>query len=126
MSTASKRGAPARATARRTSWRGVGTKSGARKSGPTRAASPRLEALAAELRTVAGAIGIRVRQERLLREVGYHARSGLCRLGDEEILLLDHELPLDAQIDLLIGALRGRSVDDALLSHEARRLLAAG
>jgi hypothetical protein len=126
MPTASKRGAPARALARNASSRVSGKKKPAHTAGRPRAASPRLEALASELRTIAGAIGIQVRQERLLREVGYHARSGLCRLGDAEILLLDHELPLDAQIDLLVGALRGRAVDDALLSSEARRLLVAG
>jgi hypothetical protein len=86
--------------------------------------SPRLGALADELRDVAERAGIRVRQERLLREVGYHTQSGLVRLDGEEILLLDHELSPEAKIDLLTGVLRGRDLSGIELSDEARSSLA--
>lgn len=78
----------------------------------------------AELRAAAQAAGIRVREERLLREVGYHARSGLCRLRGEEVLLLDSDLPAELRIDLLSEALEGRPVDEGILSDEARAALA--
>lgn len=86
----------------------------------------RLEGLIDELRSAAEAIGIRVRRERLLREVGYHVRSGLCRLDDQEILLVESELSPDVQIDLLLGALSGRDLTGVPLSEEASSLLRSG
>jgi len=99
-----------------------GGKGTARKTSAAR--SPRLEALTDELRDVAERVGIRVRQERLLREVGYHAQSGLVRLDGTEILLLDQELSPEARVDLLVGILAGRDLSDIELSDEARRALA--
>lgn len=72
---------------------------------------------------MAESVGLRVRRERLLREVGYHVRSGLCRLDDQEILLLESELSPDAQVDLLIGALCGRDLSGVPLSEEVEQLL---
>ena len=86
----------------------------------------RLEGLIDELRSAAEAIGIRVRRERLLREVGYHVRSGLCRLEDQEILLVESELAPDVQIDLLLGALSGRDLSGVPLSEEALEMLRSG
>jgi hypothetical protein len=89
------------------------------------ARSPRLEALASELCDAAERIGIRVRQERLLREVGYHTQSGLVRLSGEEILLLDSDLSPDLKVDLLVGLLRSRDLAGVELSDDARHALAA-
>lgn len=86
----------------------------------------KLEALIEELRNAAESIGIRVRRERLLREVGYHVRSGLCRLDDQEILLLESELAPDVQVDLLIGALAGRDLSGVPLSENAQDAIRAG
>jgi hypothetical protein len=83
----------------------------------------RLRALAAELRDAAESVGIRVREERLLREVGYHPHSGLCRLRGESILLIDYELSPDLQIELLVTALDGHDLGGVALSDDARRLL---
>ncbi len=80
--------------------------------------------VAAELRAAAEAVGIRVREERLLREVGYHPRSGLCRLRGEDVLLLDSGLSAELRIELLAEALEGRPVDLAALSEPARSALA--
>lgn len=91
---------------------------------PSAARSPRLEALTEELCDVAERQGIRVRQERLLREVGYHTQSGLVRLDGTEILLLDHELSPEARVDLLVGVLAGRDLAGIELSDDARRALA--
>ena len=103
-------------------------KRGAARATPRpRRASPReerLRALASELRDAAESVGIRVREERLMREVGYHPHSGLCRLRGEEILLIDWELAPDLQIELLVAALDGHDLGRVALSDDARRLVA--
>lgn len=86
----------------------------------------RLEGLIDELRTAAEAVGIRVRRERLLRDVGYQVKSGLCRLQEQEMLLLEQGLSADVQIDLLVNALSRRDLAGVPLSEEARDLLRAG
>jgi hypothetical protein len=87
------------------------------------ARAARLAALIAELENAAEAVGVRVRRERLMREVGYHARSGLCRVDGEEILFVDHDLTPDDEIELLALTLSGRDLSAVEMSPEARRLL---
>jgi hypothetical protein len=81
------------------------------------------EKLLEELKRLAEQLGFDVRQEKLLREVGYHVRSGSCRVRDTNIILLDRSLPVNAQIDVLVEELSGSRFDDIYLSPEARRLL---
>ena len=76
-----------------------------------------------ELKTAAEKLGLAVREERLLREVGYHVRSGSCRVRDEEVVFLDRSLSVSAQIDVLVEELAGRSLDSIYLSPAARALL---
>jgi len=102
--------------------RATGTAAAAPKRPSARAA--RLAALIEELENAACAVGIRVRRERLMREVGYHARSGLCRVGGEEVLFVDHDLSPDDEIELLALTLEGRDLSALDISPEARRLLA--
>src|SRR5690349_20194303 len=83
----------------------------------------RLAALIAELENAVESLGIRVRRERLMREVGYHARSGLCRVGDEQILFVDHDLTPDDEIELLALTLSGHDLSAVEMSPETRRLL---
>ncbi len=80
-------------------------------------------ALLDELKAVAEKLGLRVREEPLLREVGYRVRSGRCRLRDDELLLLDRALPVSAQIDVLVDELAGRPLGDVYLSPVARGLV---
>ncbi|MBI3783360.1 MAG: hypothetical protein HY270_08155 [Deltaproteobacteria bacterium] len=80
-------------------------------------------ALLEELKDAAVRLGFEVREEKLLREVGYHVRSGGCRLRGADLILLDRALPVAAQIDVLIDQLSGRSLDDVYLSPAARHLL---
>lgn len=87
------------------------------------ARAARLAALLLELENAVAAVGIRVRRERLMREVGYHARSGLCRVEGEEILFLDPDLSPDDELELLVTTLSGRELDAVEISPEARRLL---
>jgi len=87
------------------------------------ARAARLAALIAELENAVETVGVRVRRERLMREVGYHARSGLCRVEGEEILFVDHDLTPDDEIELLALTLSGRDLGSVEMSPEARRLL---
>jgi len=80
-------------------------------------------ALLEELKAVAASLGLRVREERLLREVGYRVRSGSCRLREANLVLLERGAPPSAQIDVLADALASRAVDGVYLSPSARRLL---
>jgi len=81
------------------------------------------QALLDELKAAAEKLGLQVREERLLREVGYRVRSGRCRLREDEIIFLERGLPASAQIDVLIDELAHRSLDDIYLSPVARALL---
>ena len=76
-----------------------------------------------ELKNAATQLGFEVREERLLREVGYRVRSGSCRIGEAQLILIDRDLPVSAQIDILVDELAGRPLDTIYLSPLARRLL---
>ena len=89
---------------------------------PTRGGAE-LQALLEELKTVAARLGFEVREEKLLREVGYRVRSGSCRVRDARVILLDRGLPPSAHIDVLVEALAGQPLDEVYLSPVARRLL---
>jgi len=85
--------------------------------------SRREEALCEELKEVARRLGVQVREEVLLREVGYHARSGACRVRGEDMIFLDRSLPAAERIHLLVNALAGRDLEPFYLSPALRRLL---
>lgn len=51
---------------------------------------------------------VQVRAEKLLREAGYRARSGSCRVKGKEIILIDRATPIDDQIEFLAGELAER------------------
>lgn len=80
-------------------------------------------ALLEELKTAATRLGFEVREEKLLREVGYHVRSGSCRVRETHVILLDRGLAPSAQIDVLVEELAGRPLEDVYLSPAARHLL---
>lgn len=84
---------------------------------------PRQESLLEELKKVATELGIEVRQETLLREVGYRVRSGSCRVRQARIILLDRALPLTSQIDVLVSELASEPLDDVYVSPDVRQLL---
>lgn len=56
---------------------------------------------------------IEVRAEKLLREVGYRARGGRCRVQGRELILLDRDASLSEQVDLLENLLADEKVDPA-------------
>jgi ribonuclease P protein component len=78
-----------------------------------------------ELVEVAKRVGLEVRRERILREVGYRARGGACRLREQDLLIIDRDQPAGEQIEVLAEALRERNVEELYLSPAARRILQA-
>ncbi len=48
---------------------------------------------------------IEVRTEKLLREVGYRARSGRCRLRGQDLIIMDREMAVADQVELLAAEL---------------------
>ena len=85
--------------------------------------SRRDEALLDELKQLAERLGVKVREEVLLREVGYRVRSGSCRVRETRVILLDRALPTQAQIDILVDELSGQPLDEVFVSPALRRLL---
>jgi len=81
------------------------------------------EALCEELKEVARRLGVHVREETLLREVGYRVRSGACRVRGEDVIFLDRGLPPEERVQVLLDGLAGRDVETVYLSPALRRLL---
>jgi hypothetical protein len=81
------------------------------------------EALCEELKELARRLGITVREETLLREVGYRVRSGLCRVRGEEVIFIDRTLPAAERLQVLLDGLAGRDFETHFLTPALRRLL---
>ena len=101
-----------------------------RRSGSSSAPKPasakarwKAEALLEELKQVAERLGLRVREEKLLREVGYQVRSGACRVNDENLVFLDRELPVPGRLEILADVVSRRDLEGVYLSPELRRML---
>src|SRR5213595_4021863 len=94
--------------------------------GPLRgeaAMSRRDEALCEELKEVARRLGMQVREEVLLREVGYRVRSGACRVRGAEVIFLDRHLQPAERLEVLLDALAGRDLEGLYVSPALRRLV---
>jgi hypothetical protein len=83
-------------------------------------------ALLQELKAVAAGLGIRVREEKLLREVGYQVRGGGCRVYGQDVVFLDRDLPLPERMEILLEELSRRRVNPDALSPPLRRMLTGG
>jgi hypothetical protein len=57
-------------------------------------------------------LNIQVRTEKLLREAGYRAKSGSCRVKGRELILIDRNTPISDQIEFLTGELAARQGGD--------------
>ena len=75
-----------------------------------------------ELKALAERLGVKVRDEVLLREVGYRVRSGTCRVRGQDIVFVDRHLPPTERVDVLLAALEGRDIEPHYLSPALRRL----
>lgn len=68
-------------------------------------------------------IGLKVREETLLREVGYHVRSGRCRIRGEDVVIIDRNLPASDRLEILLEAVGDRDVETHYLTPALRQLL---
>jgi hypothetical protein len=87
--------------------------------------STRLLRLVDELSEAAKRLGLEVRREKILREIGYRARGGACRFRDRNLIILDRELAPAEQVEILAEALRGHDLEALYLSPAARHLIDA-
>ena len=78
-----------------------------------------------ELIEAAERVGLKVRREKLLREVGYRARGGRCRLRQEDLVIIDRDQPPHEQLEIVAEALKGRDLEAVYLSPAARQILQA-
>jgi len=69
------------------------------------------EARLQELLLAAKRLNIQVRTEKLLREAGYRARSGCCRVRGQDLILIDRDARLADQIEFLATELAEREAD---------------
>ncbi len=83
-------------------------------------------ALLQELKALAERLGIRVREEKLLREVGYQVRGGSCRVRGQEMVFLDRDLPLTERVEILLDALARHNVSADRLPPPVQHLVAGG
>jgi hypothetical protein len=67
----------------------------------------RQEARLQDLIVSAKQLNIHVRTEKLLREVGYRAHSGRCRVKGQEMIVIDRDIALSDQIEFLANELAG-------------------
>ena len=72
----------------------------------------RQEARLQDLIVSAKQLNIHVRMEKLLREVGYRAHSGRCRVKGQELIVIDRDIPLIDQIEFLTNELAARRTAD--------------
>jgi hypothetical protein len=84
-----------------------------------------LEATLEELKRAAQTLGFEVREEELLREVGYRARSGVCRLGATRVILLDRRASGEDRVEALCAVLADQDLERVFLSPALRMRLAA-
>ncbi len=78
--------------------------------------------LVAELRNAAERLGYTVREEKLLREVGYRVRGGGCVVKGTKMIFLDREASPETHLDVLVDVLWDEPLEELYLSPQAREL----
>ena len=86
----------------------------------------RMLKLVDELCEAAERVGLVVRREKILREIGYRARGGACRLREKNLLIIDRDMAPAEQLEVLADALRSRDLESLYLSPAARRVVQPG
>jgi len=76
-----------------------------------------------ELCEAAERVGLVVRREKILREIGYRARGGACRLREKELVIIDRDTAPAEQLEVLADALRSRDLESLYLSPAARQVV---
>lgn len=85
--------------------------------------TPEQLALLHRLKEIVAITGGEVREERLVREVGYTVRSGPCVLEGRDLLLLDIATPIDERIETLLEYLCDRDLDGIYIEPRLRQLI---
>lgn len=75
-----------------------------------------------ELKMVAERVGYTVREEKLLREVGYHVRGGGCVVKGTKMIFLDRDASAEWQLEVLVEVLSEEQLENVFLSPAARQL----
>jgi len=83
----------------------------------------RMLKLVDELCEAAERVGLVVRREKILREIGYRARGGACRLREKELVIIDRDTAPAEQLEVLADALRSRDLESLYLSPAARQVV---
>ena len=86
----------------------------------------RMLKLVDELCEAAERVGLVVRREKILREIGYRVRGGACRLREKNLVIIDRDMALAEQLEVLADALRSRDLESLYLSPAARRIVQPG
>jgi hypothetical protein len=79
-----------------------------------------------ELAEAAQRVGLEVRREKIMREIGYRTRGGACRLREKNLLIIDRDQPASEQLEVIAEALRSRDLESLYLSPAARRIVRPG
>jgi len=79
--------------------------------------------LVQRLKDLVERVGVTVRDERLVREVGYHVRSGACRLHGQDVLLLDTGATVAERVEALLEFLSRRDLGGVYVEPELRRMV---
>jgi hypothetical protein len=79
-----------------------------------------------ELAEAAERVGLEVRREKILREIGYRTRGGACRLRERNLVIIDRDQPASEQLEVIAEALRSRDLESVYLSPAARRVVHVG
>lgn len=97
----------------------------ARNAGTDKKVDEKKRLLLDQLKEIAAAIGIEVREERLVREVGYAVHSGPCRVKGRDVVLLDsNAADLGELIEAMLEFLAGRDLDAVYIEPQVRELIA--
>lgn len=83
----------------------------------------RMLKLVDELCQAAERVGLVVRREKILREIGYRVRGGACRLREKNLVIIDRDMAPAEQLEVLADALRSRDLESLYLSPAARRVV---
>jgi hypothetical protein len=86
----------------------------------------RMLKLVDELCEAAERVGLVVRREKILREIGYRVRGGACRLREKNLVIIDRDMAPAEQLEVLADALRSRDLESLYLSPAARRVVQPG
>ena len=86
----------------------------------------RMLKLVDELCEAAERVGLVVRREKILREIGYRVRGGACRLREKNLVIIDRDMAPAEQLEVLAEALRSRDLESLYLSPAARQVVQPG